>query len=67
MADREKAAGLDRTNPNPIFEELIAQKNANPKKPEIQTREDAIRDILKTAPRINEKVNKMLGLEGETK
>ncbi len=63
MADRESAAQLDITDPNLTFDELIAKKINDSKKPDITTREQAIMDILKTATKTNKGVNQKLGIE----
>lgn len=59
MEDQETRKQLDRDSPNKTFEELIKHK-MNDKH---MTREEAIRDILKTSTKTNARVNKELGLE----
>lgn len=58
MADEETRKLLDKEKPNKTFEELIESKM----KRKGMTREEAIRDILETATKTNEDVNKELGL-----
>ena len=58
MADEETRKLLDKERPNKTFEELIESKM----KRKGMTREEAIRDILETATKTNEDVNKELGL-----
>lgn len=61
MADESTRAKLDKERPNKTFEELIESKM----KRKGMTREEAIRDILETATKTNEDVNKELGLGGD--
>jgi hypothetical protein len=61
MADQEARKELDRDHPNKTFEELLADKMERKK----LNREDAIKDILKTATKTNSEVNKKLGLKEE--
>lgn len=58
MSDTETAALLEKRRPAPSFEELIERKM----KGKGLTREDAIKDILKTATKTNADVNKEFGL-----
>ena len=58
MADEETRKLLDKERPNKTFEELIESKM----KRKGMTREEAIFDILETATKTNEDVNKELGL-----
>lgn len=62
MADQETRKRLDLEAPNKSFEELLADKIAR----KHLTREEAIADILKTATKTNQEVNKKFGLEGES-
>lgn len=59
MRDQELRKQLDITDPNHSFEELIDSKMLRKN----LTREEAIKDILKTATKTNENVNKQFGLE----
>ncbi len=59
MRDQEKRKGLDITDPNKSFEELLVQKM----KDKNLNREDAIKDILLTASKTRKSVNKKFGLE----
>ena len=59
MADQEKRRELDITDPNVSFEQLIERKM----KKKNMTREQAIKDILKTATKTRASVNRELGLE----
>ncbi len=59
MGNKEKRNSLDITDPNKSFEELLEQKMKKKK----LTREDAIKDILLTAPKTRKSVNKNFGLE----
>jgi hypothetical protein len=61
MADQETRKELDRDHPNKTFDELLADKMERKK----LNREDAIKDILKTAAKTNSEVNKKLGLKEE--
>ena len=61
MADAETREFLDKEYPNKSFEELVKSKM----KRKGMTREEAIRDILKTATETNADVNRELGLDGE--
>ena len=61
MEDVEKRKELDRTKPNKTFEELIQHKMRS----KGLTREEALRDIIKTASKTNAKINKEAGLDGE--
>lgn len=61
MADVEAREFLDKKYPNKTFEELVKSKM----KRKGMTREEAIRDILKTATETNADVNRELGLDGE--
>lgn len=58
MADEATRKKLDKERPNKTFEELIESKM----KRKGMTREEAILDILETATKTNENVNKELGL-----
>ena len=58
MADQELRRELDRTNPNPIWEEKIADKMQRKN----ITREEAIADIWATATKSNAKVNEQFNL-----
>lgn len=59
MMDQVTRAELDKESPNKSFDELLDYKMG---KKNI-TREEAIKDIIKTATKTNKKVNKSLGLE----
>ena len=59
MKNQEERKQLDIEHPNKSFENLIADKMDRKK----MTREEAIKDTLKTATKTNKKVNKSLGLE----
>lgn len=59
MKDQEMRKKLDLDHPNLSFEEQINKKF----KDKGLSREDSIKDILKTATKTNKKVNKSLGLE----
>lgn len=59
MADQQKRKELDITDPNKTFEELIKHKIKN----KGLNRDEAIRDILKTATKTRKAVNKKYGLE----
>ena len=59
MRDLRKRKQLDREDPNKTFEELIADKM----KRKGLTHEEAMKDILDTAPKTRKSVNKQLGLE----
>lgn len=59
MSDLEERARLDRDDPNITFEELIKKKMTHKN----ISKEDAIKDIHKTATKTNKVVNKSLGLE----
>ena len=59
MRDQEERRNLDKTDPNKTFEELLESKM---KRKHI-TREDAFQDILDTATKTRESVDKKLGLE----
>lgn len=59
MRDQEERKRLDIKFPNISFEELIKVKMDHKN----LTREEAIKDILKTATKTNKEVNKSLGLE----
>jgi hypothetical protein len=59
MKDQEHRKKLDKKRPNISFEDLIKSK-INRKN---MTRDEAIKDILKTALKTNKQVNKSLGLE----
>lgn len=61
MADKEAREFLDKKYPNKSFEELVKSKMQR----KGMTREEAIRDILKTATETNADVNRELGLDGE--
>ncbi len=61
MADEATRKLLDKERPNKTFEELIESKM----KRKGMTREEAIRDILETATKTNEDVDKELGIGGE--
>ena len=58
MADQETRRELDRTNPNPIWEEKIADKMQRKN----ITREEAVADIWATATKSNAKVNEQFNL-----
>ena len=58
MSDEKTAAKLERVFPAPEWEELIKDKM----KRKTLTREEAIRDILETASKTNNDVNKEFGL-----
>ncbi len=59
MADQEKRKQLDKDEPNKSFEELLDQKMKNKN----LSREEAIKDIIKTATKTRKAVNEELGLE----
>lgn len=59
MADQEARKQLDIFDPNKSFEELVADK-MNRKE---LSRDEAIKDILKTATKTRKSVNKKFGLE----
>ncbi len=59
MKDQNKRKELDKTDPNKTFEELLEDKI---KRKHI-TKEEAVQDILKTATKTRESVNKKFGLE----
>lgn len=61
MADKETRKLLDSERPNKTFEELIQSKMDR----KGMTREEAIKDIYKTATKTNDMVNKELGLGGD--
>ena len=58
MADEKTAMKLERTRPTPKWEELVRDKIDR----KGLSREDAIKDILKTASTTNEDVNKEFGI-----
>lgn len=58
MTDTETAEMLEKKHPAPTFDELVESKM----KRKGMTREEAIKDILKTASKTNEDVNKEFGL-----
>lgn len=60
MADQEARKQLDAEDPILSFEELVAKKM----KEKNISREDAIKDILKTATKTRKSVNDALGVEG---
>lgn len=59
MKNQEERKQLDIDKPNISFEDLILSKMKRKGK----SREEAIKDILKTATKTNKEVNKSLGLE----
>lgn len=59
MRDQKKRRELDKTDPNKTFEQLIDHKMED----KGLSYDDAVEDILKTATKTRESVNKMLGLE----
>ena len=59
MKDESKRASLYQNEPNKSFEELIKSKMDRKK----MTRDEAIKDILKTATTTNANVNKEFGIE----
>lgn len=59
MKDQEERKRLDASHPNKTFDELISDKMGR----KGMTKEQAIKDILKTAIVTNKNVNKSLGLE----
>lgn len=59
MKDQEKRKKLDREEPNKSFEELINKKMREKK----LSREEAYKDIIKTASKTRKTVNEKLGLE----
>ncbi len=59
MEDQETRKFLDKNKPNKTFEELIESKM----KRKGMTREEATQDILDTATKTNESVNKEFGIE----
>lgn len=59
MRDLKKRKQLDRDDPNKTFEELVGDKM----KRKGLTREEAMKDIIDTAPKTRKSVNKQLGLE----
>ncbi|RDY22873.1 hypothetical protein CHF27_011175 [Romboutsia maritimum] len=59
MKDQELRKKLDKEKPNISFEDLVDSKMKRKNK----SREEAIEDILKTATKTNQEVNKSLGLE----
>ena len=61
MADKETRKLLDSERPNKTFEELIQSKMDR----KGMTREEAIKDIYKTATKTNDMVNNELGLGGD--
>ena len=61
MTDKETRKMLDKEHPNRTFEELIADKM----KRKGLTREEALKDIIKTSSKTNKDVNKVYGVEGE--
>ena len=58
MTDTETAKMLEKKRPAPTFDELVESKM----KRKGMTRQEAIKDILKTASKTNEDVNKEFGL-----
>lgn len=58
MTDTKTAEMLEKKRPAPTFDELVESKM----KRKGMTREEAIKDILKTASKTNEDVNKEFGL-----
>lgn len=58
MTDTETAEMLEKKRPAPMFDELVESKM----KRKGMTRQEAIKDILKTASKTNEDVNKEFGL-----
>ena len=58
MSDEETADFLEKSRPIPTFEELLKDKMERKE----MTREEAIRDILKTASKTNKDVDKEFGL-----
>ena len=61
MADQDARKGLDRKYPNLSFDALVERKMRKKK----ITREEAIRDVYKTATTTNENVNKEFGIGGD--
>ena len=59
MRDQELRKSLDETDPNLSFEEILANKMES----KDLTREEAIKDILKTAIKTRKTVNEKFGLE----
>lgn len=59
MKDQKTRKELDKSDPNKTFEELLESKM----KRKGLTREEAIADILRTATKTRNSVNKKLGLE----
>lgn len=59
MANQERRRNLDNERPNLTFEEIIAKKM----KEKSMTREESLKDIIKTATKTNADVNKKYGLE----
>ena len=59
MSDQKKRAELDKTDPNMSFEELVSNKMRR----KGLNREQAVKDVLKTATKTRKTVNKSLGLE----
>lgn len=59
MANQEERKKLDADEPNKSFDELIEHKMKSKK----MTRQEAVRDILKTASKTRKSVNKQFGLE----
>lgn len=61
MSDHSKRKQIDDENPNPTFDELLQSKMERKK----LSRDEALKDIIKTATKTNETVNKELGLGDE--
>ena len=61
MPDQEERKELDKKYPCRSFEESLADKMQR----KGMTREEAVEDILKTATKTRESVNKRFGLEGQ--
>lgn len=60
MSDMETKKKLDKDRPNKTFEELVTSKMERKR----MTREEAIKDIYRTATETNANVNKDLGIGG---
>jgi phage putative head morphogenesis protein, SPP1 gp7 family len=59
MKDQDERKKLDLEHPNISFDKLIESKMTRKN----MTREEAVKDVLKTATKTNKEVNKSLGLE----
>ncbi|MDE7233564.1 MAG: hypothetical protein K2N29_00705 [Ruminiclostridium sp.] len=58
MTDLKTAAELEKMRPVKSFDELVAEKM----KRKNMTRDEALRDILKTASKTNEEIDDLFGL-----